>query len=1163
MPSIEAVEQFKAIVQGLAREPEIRAQQGLPPEEILPPASQLDDLADLLGGMPGVGDEPVGDVFVPEPETGAPHADAGLDDLFGSEVSEEAAGPSLDDLLGPAPETPEPAAEPASSELEAFPDDFADLAAPEPDFGSAFDEPDSAPAPAPPEAAAFDELSAIDDLLGPSPGGLEAPDFGTGFAASEEPEPDLSFGEPVAAENLDDAFFENPSAGVDGGEDAPGAGGSDFDFGGDADFPELAGFADTKAEDVEAFDATKEADEFQLGDFESQFGITADDHTDAEVLNPAQAVAMEVEAAQRSLSLSDTEFESVQRALGALPLNLRLAVEELIGEKEVVFDDLDKVVRQLIARVPARTLAATVGRILGRKIIIPPGFEKGSGAELAARQASLWFNLRTVMFPVLRVAVVMTVIAAALVLLAWNFLWRPLKANDLYEQGLVALKHNDGAAADDLFAQAYYEWPARERFFQYAEEYQNTGDYDRARRKYLELLEPSVRPYRDEDKDTLTNRFGAPLLPPPRGLSDKQVSDWLAKKRQTLDDYYAYVTKLLSAENAGAGIQDDIPGEVVLGNPDPKGILDYSRFETDFGFDGRDRDAQYRRADAVLQMLLANDPGSKPGLLRRADNFLAWSKAASSKAALDQANTALSEYLRRYGYDAPVTWRFVKVFILQDQEEELLKFRDRIDADKKMAMDGETMALLARWLIDRENSYEAQQRAQVPVQKSIEDEYGILPVFKEAPEAPQPPVKNPELYKPQEGDEGAGGDEKKPPPLDPPYKYPNTDEPFRPDYLDKVEDLLLRAMDTEKTLPELHYQLSRLYRHEQDEDDERKALGAADAYFQRLEPRKARLNDRPEMRMATSNRIGEIFERMGQPLQAEKYFLDAKKTFETGQAEGLLSLDQDAAGVYRNLGNLYYRQTPGVEATGSGQVPGGWDQAEQLFETAEQGHAEEPRVTYRLGVIDYERQDFASSVKRFFALDGPRDKGEVSGRDNPNLLYAMGNALFRSGNYASAEGYYRELLAYLNDRRARIKEWDPVVRAAHKALAQRLYETWNNLAAAQYRAANAYRAGTPEFRQAIAALTTARAQAQILGTDLFEDKTELDVTRVDEDKLQAIRDDEARVVAMTRKEKGLVEANLKVLSLIETAPFARRQALAERLEIFARVPLELDQAEAP
>ena len=1153
MPSIESVEQFKTIVQGLANEPEIRAQMGLPAEEILPPESQLDDLADLFGGMPGGAAEPsqetAATVVAPEVPSGSAAPD--LDDFFSTpSPDDETVGPSLDDLLGPPPgdepnvdrdvETSE-ASPPdlgLSGDLEAMDDlaidDFLRESGPEPEPS----------VPTEPEVETTEDFGALDDLLGSDP-----------FPSTEEPA--------SLPEDLDESFFQAPA---EDSFEAPGTPEEDFDFGeamGDDDFPELAGFADTKEEDVEAFDANKEADEFQLGDFESQFGITADDHTDAELLNPAQSVDLEVEAAQGTISLSDGEFLAIQRSLGFLPLNLRLAVEELIGEKEVVFEDLDKVVRLLIARAPIRSLAATVGKILGRKIAIPAGFEKGSGAEIEARHGTLWYNLRTIMFPVFRVALVASVLAALLILFGWNFLLRPWKANDLYDRGLVVAKQNDGVLADELFAQARYYWPVQDRFFQYAETYQDTGDYDRARRKYLELLQPSVRPYRDEDKPKLAERFGKPLAPLPSGLEGKALADRLASKRATLEAYYAYVTALLSTENAGADVVDEIPGEVIFGNPDTKGLLDYSRFETEFGFDGKDKEAQFRRADAALRPLLAKNPGSKEGLLRQADNFLAWTQALSSKQSLDKANSSLSEYLRLYGYDAPVTWRFVRVFILEDEEVELLKLRDRIEADKRMAMDGETMAHLARWLIDREETVSEREKTVPVTQKTVEEEYGVRPKLVEPPEAPQPKATSKPLPKAVEGEGTSTEGEKKKIVLSPPYKYPYSSQPFRAAYLEKVDTLLLRAMDTQKNLPELHYELSRFYRHNKGKEDERRALGAADAYFQRLEPRKARLNGRPTMRVATSNRIGEIFDEMGQPLQAEKYYLDAQKTFEAFRDQGLVQLDSQTALLYRNLGNLYYRQTPGVEASGRGMIPGGWEQALKLFETAEQGHGEEPEVSYRLGVIQYEKQQFGLAVKRFFPLDRPGNRGESSGRENPNLLYAMGNALFRSGNYASSEGYYRELLALLRDKRSRITDWDPAGRSSHKALAQRLYETWNNLAAAEYRASNSFRAGTPEFRESLAALTTARAQAQILGRDLFEDKVELDVTAVDSAKIQAIRDDEAKIVAKTRQEKGLVEANLQVLALLETASPSRRAALAEQLEIFARIPLELDQAQAP
>jgi len=1117
MPSIDAVEQFKSIVQGLADEPAIRERLGLPEEEILPPESPMDgDLADLLGNLPTDEPEELAQELGDDLDIAAPD----LDDLFSAplpSLDDEPAGPSFDDLLGPPAEDPVPAEE-------------------DPPFGGL-------------DLGGLDDFSVPDDLTA----GLSE-DLGADL--------DADFGSdlPDAPPSLDDDF-----------EFADGVGA--------ADFPELAGFADTKEEDVEAFDALGEADEFQLGDFESQFGITADDHTDAELLNPAETVDLEVDAAQKTLSLSEEEFSTIQRALGQLPLNLRLAVEELIGEKEVVFEDLDKIVSLLLNRAPVRTLANAVGKILGRKIVVPPGFEKGSGADLEARYNTLWYNLRTIMLPILRVSALVTVAVAVLVLLGWNFLLRPFKANDLYEKGLVAALHDDGARADDLFAQAWYYWPVTDRFFQYAEAYEDTGDYDRARRKYLELLKPSVKPYRDEDKARLEERFGKPLAPLPEGLEGKALADRLATKRASLDSYYAYVAKLLGSKEGGAGIEGDIPGEVFLGNPDTRGILDYSRFETNFGFDGRDKEAHFRRADAILTPLLADHPGDKAGLLRKGDNQLAWSRSLSSRENLDQANSAFSEYLRLYGYDAAVTWRFVRVFLLEDEEEELLKFRERINNDHRMAMDGETMALLAKWLIDKEETTVASERAVVPTQKSIEDEYRIRPKPVELPEAPAAGGEGGAHAAPAEAGapahrltrseaaaaEGGGGGEgeKKGVELTPPYKYPNSSQPFRAAYLDKVDTLLLRAMDTEKSLPELHYQLSRFYRHNKNQEDERRALAAADTYFQRLAPRMSRLNERPAMRVATSNRIGEVFEAQGQPVQAEKYYLDAQRSFEAFRAQGLVSLDADTARLYRNLGNLYYRQTPGVESVGRGTVPGGWEQALKLYETALKGHWEEPVVSYRIGVIEYEKRNFGAAVKEFFALDRVGNLGEASGRSNPNLLYAMGNALFRSGNFASAEGYYRELLDLLRERRARITDFDPVGRATHKALAQRLYETWNNLAAAEYRAANTFRAGTPEFKEAIAALTTARAQAQILGRELYEGKGEFDVTQNDSEAIADIRADEARILSQTRKEKGLVEANLQVLSMIETATPARKEALADRLEIFARIPLDLDQMEAP
>jgi tetratricopeptide (TPR) repeat protein len=1191
MPSIEAVEQFKAIVKNLANEPQIRATMGMPAEEILPPESGLtDDLADLLGGMPqtssAAADEAEGRAVELDSDLTSEEDGTELDDLLAAPVpqfDEPETGPSLDDLLGPAP-TPPPEDLVANAEADPFADlfatdppdipadPFADLLAPTED-AEPLPQGDPFAGDADPFATEADPFAGgadpFPDLLAPEAAVEEAEDLDTlGGVDSFDMPPD-----PFADAASGDASADDPFGNAFGGDfpDPAGASGEEeFQFAGDAeisDFPELAGFADTKEEDVEAFDSMGVADEFGLGDFESQFGITADDHTDPELLNPAQSIDLEIEQAQKTLSLSEEEFTTIQQVLNHLPLNLKLAVEELIGEKEMVFEDLDKVVGLLIGRAPARTIASAVGKILGRKILIPPGFEKGSGEEIEARHATLWYNMRTIMFPIVRLSVVVTAVAAVLVLLGWNFLVKPWKANDWYDQGLAQIKLNNGAEADQLFAQAYYEWPVQDRFFQYAEAYQDTGDFERSRRKYLELLQPSVKPFLDNDKARLKLQYVDKLAPLPDNLSDADLAKKLADKNKVLDAWYAYVFRLLSeGKDSSLLIDGDVAGEVLWGNPVEKGLLDYSKFETDYGFEGLNKNAHYQRADKVLEPLFQTNVNHKVGLLRKGDNQLTWAEDLTSADHRDAANSAFSNYLQAYGKDAPITWRFVKLFLIEDSEEELLKLEDGVLLDKKLATDGEVVARLAQWLLDRD-ALRKEERANVPQKvKTIEEEYGIRPAL--IPEVEEPvataeagaskaPAAEPAAPTHSIArSEGGGGETKAAATFDPPYKYPNSTEPFAPDYLDGLDTLVLRAMETQKELPELHFQLSRYYRVLGDPDQEKMALSAADTYFLRMKPRMLRLNDRPAMRVATLNRIGEVFVAREEPLQAEQYFLQAQTQLEESQSLGLLSLTPQTAQVYRNLGNLYYLQTPGTAE--AEKNPGGWEEALKLFETARKGQLEDPAVTYRMGVILYEKKEYAAAIKEFFELDK-----KLAWRDNWNLLYAMANTLFRNGNYYAAEGYYRELLAILLDKRATIVELNVAGKRTDRALAQRIFQVWSNLGATLYRGSHAFKAGTREFRESLAALTTAEGMAVTLGLDLYGSRKEFDITLVNDSNIQALRDEQARIVAQTRKDKGLVEANLQVLALVETTPPGRRGDLIQDLEIFAGLPLELDQLEAP
>jgi hypothetical protein len=296
MPSLEAVEQFKSIVTNLANEPQIRAKMGLPAEEITPPeAGMSQDLASLIGGMPTAtaeADTAQGQGVELESDEASEETGSELEDVFGSEVTPEDsdAGPSMDDLLGPVQPEETSFEDPFATPLLTVDDAAQDLGlggiddalgVEEEAFGSTADQSFGAP----PEVSDFgndiaepgEDLPALDDF-----GGFETPEV-PDLGATED-----AFGPPPVANTSD------PS-GVSADEE--------FEFAADGeagDFPELAGFANTKEEDVEAFDALGVADEFGLGDFESQFGITADDQADPELLNPAQSIDAEIEAAVRA-----------------------------------------------------------------------------------------------------------------------------------------------------------------------------------------------------------------------------------------------------------------------------------------------------------------------------------------------------------------------------------------------------------------------------------------------------------------------------------------------------------------------------------------------------------------------------------------------------------------------------------------------------------------------------------------------------------------------------------------------------------------------------------------------------------------------------------------------------------------------------------------------
>ncbi|NNM53601.1 MAG: hypothetical protein HKM05_02635 [Spirochaetales bacterium] len=1110
MPAIDAIEHFKSQIQALAGENALRVAQGLAPEEIAPPQALGESLEDLLGSMP-LANSTSSDVEAPESleplEELEPPVDDGLGDLFDTPLPDASGSElaDLDALLGPAKtDTVE------AEEL------------PEPEEPS---EPSA-------ESLALRNLDAL----------LAEDDFGVPVEITTPPSKASG-----GIEDFDEALFDE--AAFDQGSSA-----DDFNFEA-TDFSELSGFAETKEEDVEAFDEKGEADEFPLGDFETQFGITAFDHYDNDVLNPATEIDLEIEAAQKNLSLSEEEFAALQQTLARQPLDLKLAIEELIGEKEVTLEDLTKVVTLLTGGASTRALAVAVGKILGRKISVPTGYEKGSGEALEAQRASLWYNIRTVTGPIFQISVVATVAAALLILLFWNFLWRPFRAEDLYNRGLAEIRADHSRQADEFFDQAYYYWPAQDRFFQYARAFEDVGDYARAQRKYLELLQPSIKPEADADRKALEDRFSLLFKPLPSGLEGAALEQKLAEKRLAARQFYVLVLKLLAEDpNHPSSYTTKLRGKLIFLNPNRKGLLEYSRFETWYGDDGLDPNAHFRRAKNLLKPLFALNPYDKEALLRKGDNAMVWAQKLNSREHYREADQAFSDYRQKYGEDWVILWRFVRLFIQTDQEPQLLHFRDRLLQDPHAQFDPEGAAQLARWLINRHIARDRAQQRVVPRQRTIEEEYRISS-YDNWPAGPQP---QPVIVEPSDStaqnlrQEESGSS--KPVNLPPPHPYALSNILYQPHYLKGVDTILIKALAVRKNLPEIHEQLARYYRLVWNFTEEKKALAASDAYFEQMPAREQRRYDRWGGEIQVLDRIGEIFVQENEPLQAESYYVNALRRYQEGLYQKLLSPEISYAKVYADLADLYYAQTPGTKNSPDPSMKGGWDRALDLYQKAEQMGLATSEITYRIGVINYEKKNYQQAVLSFLKIEE-----SPQGEDNDNLLYALGNALFRTGNYALADGYYRSLKERLEIKRHTIRNLDLRKRKSHRYLIQRLVEVENNLAAAIDRGRPGLRVRTGTFAEALKYLTEAQAIETSLGFDLYDNHQELDITEIDDQALQKIRAQEAQIVRKTRQVGGLIAANLKLLSLAQSSPPQDRIRLSQALEIFPRLPLTLSQ----
>ncbi|MBN2051574.1 MAG: hypothetical protein JW760_14070 [Spirochaetales bacterium] len=242
------------------------------------------------------------------------------------------------------------------------------------------------------------------------------------------------------------------------------------------------------------------------------------------------------------------------------------------------------------------------------------------------------------------------------------------------------------------------------------------------------------------------------------------------------------------------------------------------------------------------------------------------------------------------------------------------------------------------------------------------------------------------------------------------------------DELADVRDILFRAMDIDETVPEIHYNLARLFRENKDFTEEGKALDKA-IHF--LETGTARNPFREGMLIDSYIRKGERLYERAEYLDAEDYLIMARQHYENALRSRILSPEPEYGRLYARLGDIYYYQD------------GDFDTADVLYNLAEGNFYTTPDIDFKRGFIRYQREDFKEALLRF------HDAGEGFST-NENLIFATANSLFERGDFFAAQGHYDHLIDILEQEKRNVYAFLLDERPDHRALIENLMKVYNN-----------------------------------------------------------------------------------------------------------------------
>ncbi len=333
----------------------------------------------------------------------------------------------------------------------------------------------------------MDDIPSVDDTPSIEPlEGLSAP--------QESVETSLDTDMSLPQDSFDDFSSESMSSDFDDGfsstEESISMGSDDeFDeFGGASDdfALDLGGGFDTS--DMEDFDAS---DTSFTGDFDdANFEIPGFSDADAADSRKAPLGIIKKKEAQddERTHLTDTEYELFKQNLQTYPLNLRLAIDKVIINDEFTDIAIMEVLFKVVKKVSARKLATHLEKMLNISINVPLNYERRTVEQYEAYKLSIQYQLKNRIIPGAIAALVLGAFVYILFYLSATFIYRPIRAEILYNDGYALIENDLYAQSEIKFNEAMSYQVKKRWFFKYAQAYRDKNQYERARNMYEQLV---------------------------------------------------------------------------------------------------------------------------------------------------------------------------------------------------------------------------------------------------------------------------------------------------------------------------------------------------------------------------------------------------------------------------------------------------------------------------------------------------------------------------------------------------------------------------------------------------------------------------------------------------------------------------------------------------